>query len=60
VLVLGEERRVLASGTPDEILADRDLLIRANLIHAHLHGHGGALHAHPHAHSDDHEHAHSA
>jgi cobalt/nickel transport system ATP-binding protein len=59
VLVLGEERRVLASGTPDEILADRDLLIRANLIHAHLHGHGGALHAHPHAHSDDHEHAHS-
>jgi cobalt/nickel transport system ATP-binding protein len=59
VLVLGEERRVLAAGTPDEILGDRDLLIRANLIHEHLHGHGGALHVHPHAHVDDHEHAHS-
>jgi cobalt/nickel transport system ATP-binding protein len=59
VLVLGEERRVLASGTPDEILGDRDLLIRANLIHEHLHGHGGALHIHPHAHMDDHEHVHA-
>jgi cobalt/nickel transport system ATP-binding protein len=59
VLVLGEQRRVLAAGTPDEILGDRDLLIRANLIHEHLHGHGGALHVHPHAHVDDHEHAHS-
>jgi cobalt/nickel transport system ATP-binding protein len=38
VVVLGEERRVLASGTPEEILEDRDLLVRANLIHEHLHG----------------------
>jgi cobalt/nickel transport system ATP-binding protein len=59
VVVLGEERRVLASGTPDEILGDRDLLIRANLIHEHLHGHGGAVHVHSHAHSGEHEHVHA-
>jgi cobalt/nickel transport system ATP-binding protein len=58
VVVLGEERRVLADGTPAEILADRDILIRANLIHEHLHGHGGAEHVHEHAHADEHEHAH--
>jgi cobalt/nickel transport system ATP-binding protein len=37
VIVLGEERRVLADGSPEAILGDRDLLIRANLIHEHLH-----------------------
>jgi cobalt/nickel transport system ATP-binding protein len=58
VVVLGEERRVLASGTPAEMLDDRALLIRANLIHEHLHGHGGAEHAHEHAHSGEHEHLH--
>ena len=59
VVVLGEDRRVLASGSPQEILGDRELLIRANLIHQHLHGHGGAQHVHEHAHSGEHEHAHS-
>ena len=37
VIVLGEERRILADGPPEAILADRELLIRANLIHEHLH-----------------------
>jgi cobalt/nickel transport system ATP-binding protein len=60
VVVLGEERRVLADGTPEAILADRELLVRANLIHEHLHGHGGAQHAHAHGHGDEHDHAHSA
>ncbi|MEO5952391.1 MAG: nickel ABC transporter ATP-binding protein, partial [Chloroflexia bacterium] len=52
VIVIGEERRVLADGTPDEILSDHDLLIQANLIHAHLHeagmrhGHGHLIHEH--------------
>jgi cobalt/nickel transport system ATP-binding protein len=53
VVVLSEERRVLASGTPEAILGDRDLLIQANLIHAHLHGHGGALHSHVHTHDPE-------
>jgi cobalt/nickel transport system ATP-binding protein len=52
VVVIGEERRVLAEGTPGEILNDHALLIRANLIHEHLHeqgmahGHGHLIHDH--------------
>jgi len=56
VIVLGEERRVLADGSPQEILADRDLLIRANLIHEHLHEHGGERHSHPHVSGPEHHH----
>ena len=37
VVVIGEERQVLADGTPDQILGDHDLLVRANLIHPQLH-----------------------
>jgi len=48
VVVLGENRRVLADGPTADILADRDLLIRANLIHEHLHEHSGVRHAHAH------------
>jgi cobalt/nickel transport system ATP-binding protein len=48
VVVIGENRRVLADGRPEAILADRDLLIRANLIHEHLHEHGATRHAHDH------------
>ena len=55
VVVLGEERRVLADGAPEAILADRDLLIRANLIHEHLHEHGRLRHVHPHPVDDLHD-----
>jgi cobalt/nickel transport system ATP-binding protein len=47
-IVLGENRRVLADGPAPGILADRELLIRANLIHEHLHEHGGVMHSHAH------------
>jgi cobalt/nickel transport system ATP-binding protein len=40
VIVIGEERSILADGTPERILDDRDLLIRANLIHEQLHPFG--------------------
>ena len=56
VIVLGETRRVLADGAPAEILADRALLLRANLIHEHLHEHGAMRHSHTH----DVEHHHEA
>ncbi len=52
VVVIGEERCILADGTPEEILADHKLLIRANLIHEHLHevgvrhDHGHLIHDH--------------
>ena len=32
-VVFSEDHRVVAAGTPDEILADRDLLLSVNLIH---------------------------
>jgi hypothetical protein len=31
--VLSEEHRVVAEGPPDEVLADRELLVSVNLIH---------------------------
>jgi cobalt/nickel transport system ATP-binding protein len=58
VLVL-EAGAVIATGTPAEILGDADLLLRANLIHAHRHSHGGVVHTHAHLHRhshDQHEH----
>ena len=46
--------RVVAEGTPADILRDRELLERANLIHAHRHRHpSGEVHSHPHVHSGD-------
>lgn len=56
VVVLSEERRVLADGLPAAILADTDLLVRANLIHEHLHRHGVVRHAHAHDLEDGHHH----
>jgi cobalt/nickel transport system ATP-binding protein len=50
VLVLGEDRRVLASGTPEAILQDRGVLRAANLIHRHRHAHEGYWHEHEHEH----------
>jgi cobalt/nickel transport system ATP-binding protein len=50
-----EAGHVIASGTPAEVLADTDLLLRANLIHAHRHSHGGVVHSHPHLHRHSHE-----
>lgn len=54
VVVLGEDRRVHADGTPTRVLGDRDLLIAANLIHEHQHEHGGIRHSHPHATDESH------
>lgn len=54
-----EEGRVTASGPTREILSDFELLVRANLVHAHRHSHGSLTHSHPHRHSHgDHEHEH--
>jgi cobalt/nickel transport system ATP-binding protein len=47
--------RIVAAGTPSEILNDGELLLRTNLVHAHRHAHApGELHTHPHRH--DHRH----
>ncbi len=48
VVVIGENRKVLADDTPERVLADQGLLIEANLIHEHLHRHAAVTHAHAH------------
>jgi cobalt/nickel transport system ATP-binding protein len=47
-LVLGEDHRLLAEGTPGHILGDRGLLLDANLVHDHRHAHGDVVHDHEH------------
>lgn len=51
VLVFGEDHRLAGTGKPCEILNNRELLLRVNLVgeHFHSHTHGGAHH-HYHAH----------
>jgi cobalt/nickel transport system ATP-binding protein len=47
--------RVVASGKPEEILNDHEMLLSTNLIHAHRHAHSsGELHTHPHRHGHKH------
>ena len=46
-----EQGSVAASGSAHDILSDGDLLLRANLVHAHRHKHGETIHSHPHLHS---------
>ena len=58
VYVFDETHRVAAQGPTAQILADRDLLLRCNLVHAHRHRHGELVHAHPHRHAPHTEHAH--
>lgn len=38
-VVLAEDHRVIGEGTPADVLADRELLLRANLVHEHPHAH---------------------
>ena len=42
--------KLVAQGTPEEILKDEGLLRDTHLLRSHRHGHGGVLHAHPHVH----------
>jgi cobalt/nickel transport system ATP-binding protein len=55
-LVLGEDHRLKADGTPQAILSDLDLLLSVNLIHEHTHAHGALRHRHPHIHGISHGH----
>jgi cobalt/nickel transport system ATP-binding protein len=50
-----EEGRLVAQGTPGEILHNSDLLDRMNLIHMRRHRHpSGEVHSHPHIHRGEH------
>jgi len=54
VIVLGEDHRLAADGTPAKVLGNRELLLAANLIHDHPHRHGSIEHFHPHSHLEEH------
>ncbi|MHB1382296.1 MAG: energy-coupling factor ABC transporter ATP-binding protein [Thermoleophilia bacterium] len=58
VLVMGEDHRLVGEGPAAAVLKDRELLLRANLIHDHPHVHDGVEHYHPHSHVEGHEHGH--
>lgn len=48
VHVFGDNRSIIRSGTPEEILTDPDFLQKNNLVHVHVHRHLHTHHAHPH------------
>ncbi|MDP3142438.1 MAG: ABC transporter ATP-binding protein [Candidatus Omnitrophota bacterium] len=54
VYVFNQEKKIVKSGNPHEILEDNALLQANNLIHIHRHEHKGTIHAHPHHHLDHH------
>ena len=56
IVVLSEDHAIAADGTPDEVLAQRELLLSVNLIHEHTHRHATSAHRHAHAHPPDREH----
>ncbi len=56
LLYVMEQGNVVATARPSEILADRKLLLRANLVHEHRHAHGTVIHSHPHDHRHKHPH----
>ena len=58
VVYVMQEGAIVASGTPADVLANSELLLSANLVHAHRHSHGRVMHAHPHLHMH-HEHDHT-
>lgn len=62
ICVFNKSHRLVAEGTPAEILSNPELLAECNLIHEHRHPHGGAVaeHRHPHIHHPSHEHNHPA
>ena len=49
-VVFAEQHRIVADGSPAEVLADRAMLVGVNLLHEHSHWHHGqpAPHSHPH------------
>ena len=47
VIVFSEDHKIVAEGETMSVLANKDLLLRVNLIHEHAHKHAGLWHAHP-------------
>lgn len=56
VYILDEDHSLVGNGVASEIIGDRELLLRANLVHQHQHRHGRQAHLHPHLHWQAHDH----
>lgn len=56
VVILSEEHVAVVDGPAAEVLGDRELLARVNLIHAHPHRHAAGEHRHEHLAFARHEH----
>ena len=56
VLVIGSDHDIIADDKPEELLSDRDFLLKANLIHEHSHRHKELVHRHEHVHDHGHHH----
>jgi len=50
LIVMGENKTVVAQGPVHELLSNEEMLFQANLIHVHSHKHDSAQHKHLHAH----------
>ncbi|MBI1910465.1 MAG: ABC transporter ATP-binding protein [Deltaproteobacteria bacterium] len=48
VIVIDEAHTIAADGPATKVLSDKDLLLRANIIHEHTHRHGNITHIHSH------------
>ena len=57
-LILAEDHKLVYDGLLSDALSDLDMLLSANLIHAHTHRHEDGAHTHPHLHEIMHEHKH--
>lgn len=55
VFVFNQEKTIIRSGTPVEVLSDTALLQAHNLVHIHGHIHHGKIHVHPHTPLEQHE-----
>lgn len=53
-IVLSEDKKLVKDDDMCEVLKDKELLERHNLIHSHIHTHEGKPHVHPHEHPDHH------
>ena len=58
-VILDQDHKIVADGSPADLLADKELLEKVNLIHEHRHEHGDKSHQHEHTHRDEHDHDHT-
>lgn len=57
-IVMGEDHAITFEGRTSEILENRPLLLKVNLLHEHIHCHDDVLHSHSHGHFSEHDHIH--